>query len=250
MEHMARQGIACPLPLRTGDGNQLVSLNGRRAAILTFLNGLSLRRPQVAHCASAGAMLAALHRAGESFTMQRPNALGHSGWRALAKTIGNADAVEDGLTALIGESLAHLEAEWPRDLPGGVIHADLFPDNVLFMQDAVSGVIDFYFACNDYYAYDLAIMLNSWCFETDGSYNVTKGRALIHAYQAHRPLSAAEAQALPLLMRGATLRFLLTRTFDWINRDGNGLVRPKDPREYSRRLRFHRQVRHAEEYGL
>jgi homoserine kinase type II len=250
MEHMARQGIACPLPLRTGDGNQLVSLNGRRAAILTFLNGLSLRRPQVAHCASAGAMLAALHRAGESFTMQRPNALGHSGWRALAKTIGNADAVEDGLTALIGESLAHLEAEWPRDLPGGVIHADLFPDNVLFMQDAVSGVIDFYFACNDYYAYDLAIMLNSWCFETDGSYNVTKGRALIQAYQAHRPLSAAEAQALPLLMRGATLRFLLTRTFDWINRDGNGLVRPKDPREYSRRLRFHRQVRHAEEYGL
>ncbi len=250
MEHMARQGIACPLPLRTGDGNQLVSLNGRRAAILTFLNGLSLRRPQVAHCASAGAMLAALHRAGESFTMQRPNALGHSGWRALAKTIGNADAVEDGLAALIGESLAHLEAEWPRDLPGGVIHADLFPDNVLFMQDAVSGVIDFYFACNDYYAYDMAIMLNSWCFETDGSYNVTKGRALIHAYQAHRPLSAAEAQALPLLMRGATLRFLLTRTFDWINRDGNGLVRPKDPREYSRRLRFHRQVRHAEEYGL
>lgn len=250
MEHMAGQGIACPLPLRTRDDRQLVSLNGRQGAILTFLSGLSLRRPQAIHCASAGAALANLHRAGESFAMTRPNALGPAGWPPLVEAIGNADGIEDGLTALIHESLAHLQANWPHDLPGGVIHADLFPDNVLFMQDAVSGVIDFYFACNDHYAYDLAIMLNSWCFEQDGSYNVTKGRALISAYRAHRSISRAEEQALPVLMQGAALRFLLTRTYDWLHPDEGGLVRPKDPREYSRRLRFHRQVRHAGEYGL
>ena len=143
-----------------------------------------------------------------------------------------------------------LEESWPRDLPGGVIHADLFPDNVLFMKDSVSGVIDFYFACNDYYAYDLAIMLNSWCFEMDGSYNITKGKAVIAAYRAHRPISAAEAAALPVLMQGAALRFLLTRTYDWINHDESWLVRPKDPREYARKLRFHRKVTRAEEYGF
>jgi len=250
MEHMARHGIACPLPLRTRDGRQLVSLNQRSAAILTFLSGLSLRRPGAAHCASAAAVLANLHRAGEGFALKRPNALGLAGWRPLAEAIGNADSVEDGLTALIATSLADLEAGWPKDLPGGVIHADLFPDNVLFTKDAVSGVIDFYFACNDYYAYDLAVMLNSWCFEMDGSYNITKGQALIAAYRAQRPISAAEADALPLLMQGAALRFLLTRTYDWVNHDESWLVRPKDPREYSRKLRFHRQVRHAGEYGL
>ncbi len=250
MEHMARHGIACPLPLRTRDGRQLVSLNQRSAAILTFLSGLSLRRPGAAHCASAAAVLANLHRAGEGFALKRPNALGLAGWRPLAEAIGDADSVEDGLTGLIADSLAEAEARWPGDLPAGVIHADLFPDNVLFMKDDVSGVIDFYFACNDFYAYDLAVMLNSWCFEMDGSYNITKGKALIAAYRGHRPISEAEADALPVLMQGAALRFLLTRTYDWINHDESWLVRPKDPREYSRKLRFHRKVRHAGEYGL
>jgi len=250
MEHMARRGIACPLPLRARDGRQLVTLNRRSAAVLTFLSGISLRRPGVAHCAAAGAVLADLHKAGEGFSLTRPNALGLSGWRPLAEAIGNADGIEDGLTALIAASLGDMEANWPRHLPAGVIHADLFPDNVLFMKDAVSGVIDFYFACNDFFAYDLAVMLNSWCFEMDGSYNITKGKALIGAYRAHRPISEAEAAALPVLMQGAALRFLLTRAYDWINHDESWLVRPKDPREYSRKLRFHRMVRHAGEYGL
>jgi homoserine kinase type II len=250
MEHMARAGIACPLPVRTRDGRQLVSLNRRAAAILTFLSGVSLRRPGVAHCAAAGTTLARLHQAGEGFALRRPNALGLAGWRPLAEAIGNADSVEDGLTALIADSLADMEAHWPRGLPGGVIHADLFPDNVLFMKDAVSGVIDFYFACDDMFAYDLAVMLNSWCFEMDGSYNITKGQALIAAYRAQRPIADAEAGALPVLMQGAALRFLLTRTYDWINHDETWLVRPKDPREYSRKLRFHRKVKHAREYGL
>ncbi len=166
-------------------------------------------------------------------------------------TRARADAVERNLGELIGDALADLEQDWPRDLPAGVIHADLFPDNVLFMQEKVSGLIDFYFACNDMYAYDLAVTLNSWCFETDGAYNVTKGKALIAAYQSGAPPDRRREQtALPLLMRGAALRFLLTRLYDWLNPDPNALVRPKDPREYAKRLRFHLKVKQASEYGL
>ncbi len=154
------------------------------------------------------------------------------------------------LSALMTNALEELAPAWPTDLPAGVIHADYFPDNVLFVGNEVGGVIDFYFACNDFYVYDLAIMLNSWCFELDGSYNITKGQSVINAYRQQRPLSEAEIDALPVLMRGAALRFLLTRTYDWLNRDPNALVRPKDPREYSKKLRFHNKVRHAREYGL
>jgi homoserine kinase type II len=251
MEHLAARGLTCPQPLRGRDGQQWVMLKGRAAAILTFLNGISLRRPEAAHCGEAGAALARLHAAGHGFALTRPNALGLAGWRELANsTAARTEAVQKGLGSLIADALSGLERDWPNNLPAGVIHADLFPDNVLFMQDKVSGLIDFYFACNDMYAYDLAVTLNSWCFENDGAYNVTKGKALLAAYQSARPLSEAEAEALPILMRGAALRFLLTRLYDWLNPDPNALVRPKDPREYSKRLRFHLAVRHAGEYGL
>jgi homoserine kinase type II len=251
MEHLQAHGLNCPQPLRARDGAQWVTLKGRAAAVLTFLNGISLRRPEAAHCAAAGEVLARLHRAGEGFALGRPNALGLAGWRELAAaTAARADAVQGGLASLIADTLATLAVEWPDGLPAGLIHADLFPDNVLFMQDKVSGVIDFYFACHDLYAYDLAVMLNSWCFENDGAYNITKGKALIGAYRAVRPLEDAEADALPVLMRGAALRFLLTRLYDWLNPDPNALVRPKDPREYSKKLRFHLAVKHAREYGL
>jgi homoserine kinase type II len=250
MEHLAKAGVHCPLPVKTRDGQSLVSLNRRNAAIVTFLTGIALRRPDVAHCAAGGAALAGLHKAGEGFALRRANALGPQGWPPLAQAIHGADTIEDGLTALINGSLEDIVKAWPRDLPSGVIHADFFPDNILFVGDAVGGVIDFYFACNDFYVYDLATMLNSWCFELDGSYNITKGQAVINAYRAARPLSEAEIAALPVLMRGAALRFLLTRTYDWLNPDPNALVRPKDPREYSKKLRFHNKVKHAREYGL
>ena len=250
MEHLAKAGVHCPLPVKTRDGQSLVNLNRRNAAIVTFLTGIALRRPDVAHCAAGGAALAGLHKAGEGFALSRANALGPPGWRPLAEAIHGADTIEDGLAALINGSLDDITAAWPRDLPSGVIHADFFPDNILFMGDAVGGVIDFYFACNDFYVYDLATMLNSWCFELDGSYNITKGQAVINAYRAARPLSDAEIAALPVLMRGAALRFLLTRTYDWLNQDPNALVRVKDPREYSKKLRFHNKVKHAREYGL
>jgi len=249
MDHLAGRGLVCPQPVPTRDGRQSVMVNNRAAAIVSFLTGISLRRPHVEHCASAAATLAQMHKAGEGFAIRRENALGPKGWRPLSDAIGRrADEVEGGMRALIDASLADLERDWPRDLPVGVIHADYFPDNVLFVHDRVSGVIDFYFACNDMYAYDLSVMLNSWCFEIDGSYNITKGKALLSGYRTVRPVSEAEARALPVLMRGSALRFLLTRLYDWLNPDPNALVRPKDPREYSKKLRFHRQVKHAREY--
>ncbi len=251
LEHLAARGIACPLPVRSRAGAQSARLNNRPAALLTFLNGLSLRRPETSHCAAAGAALAALHAAGKDFALRRPNALGADGWSQLAShCLPRADDVQSGLAALIDTTLTDLLPRWPRDLPSGVIHADLFPDNVLFMNGEVSGLIDFYFACNDAYAYDLAVMLNAWCFEADGAYNITKGKSLISAYRRHRDLSAAEMDALPALASGGALRFLLTRLYDWVNHDPTALVRPKDPRDFAKRLRFHRTVRSASEYGL
>ena len=251
MEHLAAHGLSCPLPLRTKDGRHWTMLKGRAAAILTFLNGISLRRPEAGHCQAAGEAMARMHEAGKDFALTRANALSVAGWHELASaTMPRADAIQAGLSALIGESLEMLERDWPTGLPAGIIHADLFPDNVLFMGGEVSGVIDFYFACNDMLAYDLAVLINSWCFETDGSYNITKAKATIAGYRARRPLSDAEIAAMPLLMRGAALRFLLTRLYDWLNPDPTALVRPKDPKEYSRKLRFHAAVKSASEYGF
>jgi homoserine kinase type II len=146
--------------------------------------------------------------------------------------------------------LGRLESEWPTDLPTGVIHADMFPDNVFFLNEDVSGIIDFYFACTDILAYDLAICLNAWCFENDGSFNVTKARLLISSYQKVRPLSDKELASLPILARGSAMRFLLTRLYDWLNQLEGALVKPKDPMEYLKKLRFHQQVSGPSAYGL
>ena len=251
MEHLAARGIACPEPVRRKDGKQSTKINGRPAALVSFLTGLSVRRPDVGHCASAGDALARLHAAGADFAIRRPNALGISGWRELVeKTASGADGIERGLREVIASADREANAHWPTGLPSGVIHADLFPDNVLFTNAQVSGLIDFYFACNDAFAYDLAILLNAWCFENDGAYNLTKGQSLLSAYRKRRKLTEAEVAALPILCTGAALRFLLTRLFDLLNHDPMALVRPKDTRDISKRLRFHMRVKSPEEYGL
>jgi homoserine kinase type II len=250
MEHLASHGIACPQPVRNRNGENWIELNGKPAALLTFLDGVSLRKPEVGHCTLAGGALAKLHAAGADFALSRPNALSVAGWEKLASdTRAKADSVQPGLADLIESTLNDMK-RWPQGLPGGVIHADLFPDNVLFMDGRISGLIDFYFACNDALAYDIAVMLNAWCFEQDGSYNITKGKNFLSAYGQHRKLTEAEVNALPMLARGAALRFLLTRLYDWLNPDPMALVRPKDPRDYVKRLRFHRSIRTAQEYGL
>lgn len=251
MQHLAARGLSCPQPVAARDGDMLGELAGRPAAIVTFLPGVSVRRPTVAHCAALGEGLARLHLAGADFAMRRVNALSVPGWRPLyVAADGRADTVAPGLAETIEAELEVLEAEWPCDLPAGVIHADLFPDNAFFLEESLSGIIDFYFACTDLLAYDVAICLNAWCFEEDGAFNATKGRALLQAYEAVRPLSAEEGAALPRLARGAALRFLLTRLVDWLNVPPGALVRPKDPKEYLRKLRFHRAVTSARDYGL
>jgi homoserine kinase type II len=251
LEHLNQRGISCPLPVRNRDGEVLAEIAGRTAAVVTFLEGVWPRRPRPVHCTAVGRALAELHLAGESFAMTRQNALGLEGWHTLFDRFSaRADDIAPGLRVLIDYELAHLDRAWPKSLPSGVIHADLFPDNVFFLGDRLSGLIDFYFACNDAWAYDLAICLNAWCFEPDFSYNATKGRALLSAYQSLRPLTAPELAAFPTLARGAALRFLLTRAHDWLHTDRNALVKPHDPNAYVRRLRFHQEVRSSSEYGL
>ncbi|MGH6926097.1 MAG: homoserine kinase [Propylenella sp.] len=251
MEHLAGRGIRCPLPVKARDGNALRRVAGRPAAIVSFLEGMWVRRPRSEHCSAVGRALAEMHEAGRGFGPRRANALSLSDWKPLFEmSRARADAVEPGLEAFVAAELAYLETAWPGGLPEGVIHADLFPDNVFFLKGRLSGLIDFYFACNDLLAYDLAICLNAWCFEPDNSFNVTKGRALIQAYEAVRPLTEAERETLPVLARGAALRFLLTRLYDWLTVPAGALVTPKDPREYLRKLRFHQRVASAGDYGL
>ncbi|MFL5265465.1 MAG: homoserine kinase [Stellaceae bacterium] len=251
MEHLAGQGVACPTPVKGRDGIALRELCGRPAALVTFLAGMWPRRIQPFHCAALGGAMAALHRAGSSFGMARANDLSVAGWRRLYRACqAGAGEVRPGLAEELDAELSLLEKEWPRDLPIGVIHADLFPDNVFFRERQVSGLIDFYFACTDFFAYDLAICLNAWCFEADGSFNVTKARLLLDGYRRARPLTPAELAALPLLARGSALRFLLTRLFDWLNQPPGALVRPKDPLEFLRKLRFHRGLAGIGGYGL
>jgi homoserine kinase type II len=251
MEHLAARGIVCPLPVRGRDGVALRHLAGRHAAITTFLPGVWPRRVRAEHCAPLGAALAALHRAGADYPPTRVNALGPAGWSPLLLgCLERAGDLPEGLAHELETALAGILADWPEGLPVGHIHADLFPDNVFFLDRRLSGLIDFYFAATDILAYDIAICLNAWCFEADMSFNVTKARALLRAYAAERPLSAAERAALPVLCRGAAIRFALTRLYDWVNTPPGALVTRKDPMEYVRRLRFHCSARDEHAYGL
>jgi homoserine kinase type II len=251
MEHLAERGVPCPTPIKGGDGASLRRLCGRPAALISFLEGMWPRRIQPFHCAGVGRALAELHRAGADFGMRRANALSVAGWRPLfAACETRAGEVREGLAEELAGELAALEQAWPDDLPRGVIHADLFPDNVFFRGETVSGLIDFYFACTDFLAYDIAICLNAWCFEADGSFNVTKARTMLSQYRAVRPIEPGELAALPLLARGSALRFLLTRLYDWLNRPEGALVQPKNPLEYLQKLRFHRRVDGPGAYGL
>ena len=252
MMHLASRGISCPQPLKNKSGEALSELAGRPAVIINFLEGIWPRKPNAAHCAGVGQALAKMHLAGRDFAMTRANALSVSGWRPLFDAAASgADQVQHGLRGFLEAELDYLESGvWPKSLPQGVIHADLFPDNVFFLGGTLSGLIDFYFACTDTLVYDVAICLNAWCFEPDHSYNVTKGRALLSNYAKTRPLSPEEWEKLPLLARGASVRFLLTRLVDWLDVPPGAMVRLKDPREYARKLRFHQKIKSPRDYGV
>ena len=251
MDHLSASGIACPTPIYGHDGTALRRLSGRPAAIVTYLKGMCPRRIHPRHCSDVGRALAHMHIAGRSFPMTRTNDLSIAGWRHLFEDVASrAHEVQSGLKEELEKELTWLEREWPNTLPAGVIHADLFPDNVFFLDQTFSGLIDFYFSCNDFFAYDIAICLNAWCFEADVSFNITKAQSMLRAYRKARPFSEQELLALPILARGSSMRFLLTRLYDLFNHPQGALVKPKDPLEYLTRLRFHRQVTKPSAYGL
>lgn len=251
IEHLADKGLACPVPVHARNGESLGQLMDRPAALVTFLDGVWARRPKVTHCRELGQAMAKMHLASADFEGKRANALAVTSWRGLFEQSGRrADEVAPGLYDEISRDLDEIEASWPQDLQRGIIHADLFPDNVFFLGETLSGFIDFYFACEDALAYDLAICLNAWCFEKRNEFNATKAHALVSAYQKLRPLDEAELAALPLLARGSAMRFLLTRLYDWLNTPETALVTPKDPMEYLEKLRFHRGISGPGEYGI
>jgi homoserine kinase type II len=251
MEHLAQRGLVCPQPVRGRDGSALRRLCDKHAAITTFLPGVWPRRVRQLHCGPVGTALANLHLAGNDYAPRRVNALGPPSWMPLLdRCRTRANEMQAWLVQELDQALGMILAGWPADLPVGHIHADLFPDNVFFLDNALSGVIDFYFAATDLLAYDVAVCLNAWCFEPDFSFNVTKSRALLAAYQAVRPLSIEEQAALPVLCQGAAIRFLLTRLYDLVNTPADAMVTRKDPMEYLRRLRFHLSAADGRAYGL
>ena len=239
---LAAHGFPSATPIPDRQGRTLGTLKGKPAALVTFLPGLSVRRPDVARCREAGEGLAWLHQAAEGFAGRRVNDLGQPAWnRFFAPLASAADALKPGLAAVIQSDLDELESFWPRSLPEGIVHADYFPDNVFFLGGAFAGAIDFYFAAWDALAYDVGVALNAWCFEADGGFNVTKAGAFLSGYQRRRALGHAELAALPVLARGAAMRFFLTRLADWGATPPGSLVRPKDPLEYERKLAIHRE---------
>lgn len=250
MRHLAIKDFPAPLPVEARDGEALRTLKGKPAVIISFLQGMSPRSPSSSQCRRLGAGLARFHAALADFGMQRPNDLSLPTWLEMfAAREDQVDQLVPGLHDLIATDLAALKEDWPKDLPSGAIHADLFPDNAFFLDGELSGVIDFYFACTDFLAYDIAVCLNAWCFETRGEFNITKGQALLSGYQTERRLSPGECDAIPTLARGAAMRFFLTRLIDWADTPKDALVRPKNPLDYAERLGFHRRAKGIEDYG-
>ncbi len=239
--HLADRHLPVPRPITDREGQALQVLQGRPTCLIEFLPGVSLSEPTPAHCRATAEAMGRMHVAVRDFTPIRENDLSLAGWRRLTDACaGRADEIQAGLGDAIEDELAYLEARWPRALDRTTIHADLFPDNVLVQGTRVTGLIDFYFACTDIRAYDLAVMHTSWAFSDDGAmHHAERAAALDEGYVAGHGLTPAEQAALPILCRGACLRFLLTRTYDWLNTPADALVTRKDPLAYLRRLRHY-----------
>ena len=249
MTHCADAGLPVAPAIAQKDGSFLGELCGRPTAVIAFLKGLSVDDPSPVHCAAVGHALADLHQATSSFKMDRPNTLSLEGWIDLAaQTADGADRCEPGLGQLIADEIGYLQQHWPIDLPIGVTHSDLFPDNVLFTGSKITGIIDFYFSATDFLAYDLAVLVNAWCFDFNHQLDRKRAKAIIETYDTARPLTAAETLAMPILMRGAALRFMLTRLYDWLNQQADALVKVKDPLDYKIRLHQHRALKDLADY--
>lgn len=255
MNHLAENGLETARPVLQNDGAIYSILCEKPAALIEFLDGVAIKAPSNQNLFQLGVATAHFHLKAQSFKIERKNALNLAAWRPLLQKSGEdidkvAPQVTGGLLKYLNDELDYLEKNWPQKLPEGVIHADLFPDNVFFMHGELSGIIDFYFACNENYAYELAIIINAWCFEKNGELNLTKARAFFRGYQSVKKLSQAELDAMPILCRGAAIRFLLTRLYDWMNVPEDALVIPKKPDEYIRNLGFHQKISDYKEYGI
>jgi homoserine kinase type II len=238
LDHLADRGLPVPRAIRDRGGQQLQEVAGRPACLIEFLPGVSVSRPSPAQAHATGAALGRMHHALADFQGERPNAMGLAGWITLAAQCSDAlDTIQPGLRQRVADELAWLDAHWPHRLPRALVHADLFPDNVLMRGDAVGGIIDFYFACSEIRAWDLAVTHAAWSFSTDGTgYRAEIGDAICTGYEAAFGLTHAERAAFPALARGACLRFLLTRAWDWLNTPPDALVTRKDPLAFLRRL--------------
>lgn len=244
LDHLSAAGCPVPRTIHDRDGKGWRMVQGKAVALIEFLPGVSVERPSPPQARAVGSALAELHVASAGYPGTRENDLRPPDWQGLFKRCGEDLArIDPALPALVERHMPALLESWPGDLPRTVIHADLFPDNVLMMGDRVGGLIDFYFACNDFAAYDLAVTHAAWCFAKDGSgFRADIGAALIEGYEAVRPLSAAERDALPLLARGAAMRFISTRAFDWIDTPDDALVTRKDPMDFAKRLEFYAEA--------
>ena len=254
MDHLAEKGINCATPIRDKKGEILKSLCGRPAALISFLKGMSPRHPEPSDCFQLGSALASMHIAASDFNIHRPNSLSLQGWKDLYKTCEKTQkkpsSFDEGFFKNLGQEIEYLSQNFPSDLPKGIIHADLFPDNVFFLEGKLSGLIDYYFACHDMLAYDIAVCINAWCFDEDSNFKPERSKELLRGYQSVRPLSAAEMTGLPTLCRGAAVRFLLTRLYDYQNTASGALVTVKDPAEYQTKLAYHQGVMNFSEYGI
>ena len=252
-EHLSHAGLPVPNAVKNNNGEPLGDLCGRRAAIVEFLNGQTLGTLTPEHCYNMGEMLAKMHVKGFDFKHQRPNPDGQGAWQGfydrcdVTQTLAFNPLIPD----MVEDELHYLQTAWPHHLPTGIVHADAFPDNVLFDENNhISGMIDFYAACTDILAYDLAICLNSWCFDDFSQMNTEKANKMIAGYQSIRPLSSDEKNAMNTLMRGGAILFFLCRLYDWYNTPDDVAVQRRDPNEYMQILQFHRANLTVADYGL
>ena len=250
MNHLNSKNIMCPRIIKDKSNNFSNILKGKQAAISSFLEGKSIEHIKPSHCAELGTMVAKFHNASNELKIYRENDLGV---KKLETIIDSIEKISEKLNPSVMD-IIHSEHEYLKnitfDIPSGIIHADLFPDNIFFNKNKLSGIIDFYFACNDFYAYEIATCLNAWCFEQNNEFNISKAKALLSNYNLHKKFSSEELECLPLLARASALRYLLTRLMDFHTRQDSELIIKKDPDEYLKKLKFHQSVDKSSEYGL
>jgi homoserine kinase type II len=240
-ELVSAKGSPVPRTIHDRSGHAYRLIDRKAVALIEFLPGVSVDQPSAAQARAVGRALAGIHLDAADFPGERANTMGLAQWRKLFDGCGHDGLakIDPSLPDIVESELAFLTVNWPADLPRSVIHADLFPDNVLLLGDRVAGLIDFYFACTDITAYDLAVTHAAWCFGKDGDFRPDIAEALVAGYNSRRPLSEAEWRALPLLARGAALRFVATRSYDWLHTPADALVMRKDPMDFARRLSFY-----------